>query len=244
MTLRAILFDRDDTLSLTEQGMYMEAALWTQERFGLEPKITLSAMREQWASVEGKWQHLRTLEEEHQFWKEYALELGKGLNLTGEQALELVTEWPYYRFIKAVPEAREVLSKLREKGYKIGVLSNTLPNVAATLSAIEIHDLVDVAIASCTLGTHKPDLECFVQAAQLLEHAPHEILFVDDKLENVQAALELGMHALLINHHSETGESFKYSTLEMDTVARIEGEIHNLYGVLEYVEKQEAEKVS
>jgi len=236
MTLRAILFDRDDTLSLTEQGIYMEAALWTQQKFGLEPKNTLGAMQQQWASVEGKWQHLRTLEDEHQFWQDYALELGQKLGLNHQQALELVTQWPYYRFIKAVPEAREVLSKLRQKGYKIGVLSNTLPNVEATLSAIEIHDLVDVAIASCTLGTHKPDLECFIKAAELLEHAPNEILFVDDKLENVQAALELGMHALLINHHTAKGEKFLYSTLEMDTVARTDGEIHNLYGVLEYVE--------
>jgi len=227
MTLRAILFDRDDTLSLTEQGIYMEAALWTQQKFGLEPKITLGAMQQQWASVEGQWQHLRTLEDEHTFWQDYALELGKRLGLNHEQALELVTEWPYYRFIKAVPEARQVLSKLRAKGYKIGVLSNTLPNVAATLSAIEIHDLVDVAIASCTLGSHKPDLECFVKAAELLGHTPEEILFVDDKLENIQAALELGMHALLINHHAEKGATLN---------TRVDSEIFNLYGVLEYVE--------
>lgn len=198
--IKAVLFDRDDTLSFTDQGVYVQAARWLQERYGLDPREAARHLLAQWEGVEGKWQHLRTLEDEAAFWQEYGAELAGRLGLTAADGSAIMRAWPYERFLVPAPGAREMLLELRERGLRIGVLSNTLPNVAATLETVGIADLVDVAVSSCTLGVHKPEPEAFVLAAELLGVAPGEVLFVDDKLENVEAARGVGMRALLIDH--------------------------------------------
>lgn len=198
--LRAVLFDRDDTLSLNDAGVYRQAALWLHERQGLDPRAALGAMQAQWTSVVGKWEHLRTLDDEAAFWDAYARELAGRLGAPGEVGLDIVREWPYERFLLPAPNVREVLGGLRALGLRIGVLSNTLPNVGVTLRAIGVDDLVDVALASCTLGVSKPHADAFVLAARELGVRPDEVLFVDDKQENVDAARAVGMHALLIDH--------------------------------------------
>ena len=201
--LRAVLFDRDDTLSRTDAGVYREAARWLHDHYGIEPKRGAREMLAQWASVMGKWEHLRTLEDEEAFWRGYAAELAHRLGLPLEAGQELLSEWPYWRFLRPVPGAREVLLELRARGLKVGVLSNTLPNVGVTLEAIGVADLVDVALATCTLGVHKPEARAFLLAAQALDLAPSEVLFVDDRRENVEAAGAVGMRALLIDHDAK-----------------------------------------
>jgi len=218
--IKAVLFDRDDTLSLTDRSVYRRAALWVQERFGIPAADAAAHMLAQWAGVEGRWEHLRTLDDEERFWRAYAAELADRLGLGVEAGEELVREWPYERFLVPVPAVQTVLAELRALGMKIGVLSNTLPNVAATLKAIGIADLVDVAIASCTLGVHKPHPEAFTRAAELLGVPVEAVLFVDDRVENVDAARALGMQALLIDHSGSTP-----------------GALHDLRGVVKYVNR-------
>lgn len=198
-SLKAVLFDRDDTIAYTDREVYREAAIWTAGRFGLEPRRVGEVLAGLWAERGQEWWHIRTPREEQVFWDAYGLELMSRLGLPADAAPELMHAFPYERYMKAVPNAREVLLALRERGLKIGVLSNTLPSIDRTLEAVGLADLVDVAVASCTLGVHKPDADAFLQAAALLGLPPAEILFVDDKPENVQAALALGMQAMLID---------------------------------------------
>lgn len=201
--IHAVLFDRDDTLSLTDAGVYQQAAGWLHERHGLEPREAARAMLAQWQSVEERWRELRSLEDEEAFWAQYAGELTARLGLSPSEGAELLREWPYWRFLVPAPGVREVLSELRARGLKIGVLSNTLPNVAVTLEAIGVAELVDVAISTCVLGVHKPDPQAFVLASERLGVAPVHTLFVDDLPENVEAARRVGMQALLIDHRGQ-----------------------------------------
>ena len=55
------------------------------------------------------------------------------------------------------------------------------------------------AIATGTLGVHKPEPDAFLKAAELMGLPPAEILFIDDKLENVVAARAVGMQASVID---------------------------------------------
>ena len=205
--IRAVLFDRDDTLSLTDAGVYRLAAQWAAERYGLDPREAARAMQAQWASVEGRWQHLRSLEDEEAFWEVYGTELAGRLGLGPEEGRPLVEAYPYWKFLVPAPGARAVLTELRRRGLKIGVLSNTLPNVAVTLEAVGLADLVDVALSSCTLGVHKPEPEVFRLAAGRLGLPPGQILFVDDLPANVAAARAVGMQAVLIDHAGAAPEA-------------------------------------
>ncbi|WP_407570596.1 HAD family hydrolase [Deinococcus altitudinis] len=221
--VRGVLFDRDETIAYTDPAVYREAATWAAAHFGLEVKTVGAALQAQWAAQEdparqGGWWGLRTEADEAAYWERYGHELAGRLGVPESEIGVMLTEWPYQSYMKPVAGAREVLSELRVRGVKVGVLSNTLPSIAATLEALNLADVVDVAIASCTLGIHKPQLGAFVQAAALMELPLGEILFIDDKLENIEAARRTGMQAELIDLRGEQP-----------------GAIHTLYAVLDRV---------
>lgn len=205
--IQAVLFDRDDTLSHTDPGVFQQHAAWAAERYGLDAQEAAQAMLAQWASVQERWWLLRSMEDEERFWEEYGAELAARLGLPESEGRPLVEAYPYWTFLTPAPGAREVLLELRARGLKIGVLSNALPSVVATLEALGLADLVDVALSSCLLGVHKPDPEVFRLAAERLETVPQHILFVDDLPENVAAARSVGMQAVLIDHRGEAEDA-------------------------------------
>ncbi|OLV19073.1 HAD family hydrolase [Deinococcus marmoris] len=197
--LKAVLFDRDDTIAYTDREVYAEAARWAAGKYGLDARAVGTAMLGQWQERALTWWDLRTEDDETAFWDSYGLELMERLGLPASDAAAFMAAYPYERFMKPVPHAREVLQELRARGLKIGVLSNTLPSIARTLEEVGLADLVDVAVATCSVGIHKPDVGAFLHAAGALGLRPQEVLFVDDKVENVEAARALGMQATVID---------------------------------------------
>jgi putative hydrolase of the HAD superfamily len=222
-TIRGVLFDRDETIAYTDPSVYRQAALWAAQEFGLDAREVGKALQAQWAAQEDPqrvsgWWALRTEADEAAYWENYIAELAARLDLPAERVAGLLAEWPYQRYMKAVPEAREVLSELKRRGLKVGVLSNTMPSIVATLEAVNLADVVDVAIATGTLGVHKPHPDAFLQAAALMGLPEEHILFIDDKLENVVAARALGMKAAVIDLKGEQP-----------------GVLHSLHAVLDLV---------
>ncbi|WP_291426507.1 HAD family hydrolase [Deinococcus sp.] len=217
--LAAVLFDRDDTLAYTDPAVYQEAALWLAGQYGLDAKSAGQAMAEVWQEQSAAWWHLWTQAQEDNFWKEYGAELSRRLGLSETDTDAFMQAYPYERFMKPVGNAREVFGDLRARGLKIGVLSNTLPSIGRTLEALGLTDLVDVALATCTLGVHKPEAAAFTLAAQAMQLAPGQILFIDDRLENVEGARAVGMQATQIDLSGQNPQA-----------------IHNLAQVLELVQ--------
>ncbi len=217
--LAAVLFDRDETLAYTDPAVYREAALWLAGQYGLDARSAGQTMAGLWQEQSDAWWHLRTEAHEDDFWKEYGAELTRRLGLSEADTDAVMKTYPYERFMKPVSNAREVLSDLRARGLKIGVLSNTLPSIHRTLEAVGLADLVDVALATCTLGVHKPEATAFTLAAQAMQLAPGQILFIDDRLENVEAARAVGMQAAQIDLSGQNPQA-----------------IHNLAQVLELVQ--------
>ncbi len=108
---------------------------------------------------------------------------------------------------KAWSEKKEVFSviaKLKEKRYKIGLLSNTeLPSVPHFQEKKYPH--FDVVVLSCLEGMIKPDKEIYELTVKRLAITPQEALFIDDKKENVEGAKKVGLHAI----HFTDVHSFK-----------------------------------
>jgi putative hydrolase of the HAD superfamily len=60
----------------------------------------------------------------------------------------------------------------------------------------KIADAFDQIFISAEMGLAKPDPRIYQAAAAELEKEPSEILFVDDFIENVQAARKVGWNAI------------------------------------------------
>lgn len=80
--------------------------------------------------------------------------------------------------------------------YKLGILSNAMPDARANLREHINESLFDVIVFSGEEGIKKPDAEIFRRVLARLGVQPAEAVFVDDLPANIEAARALGMHAI------------------------------------------------
>ncbi len=51
-------------------------------------------------------------------------------------------------------------------------------------------------LSSCYLGLRKPDAAIYRLALEITQRRPDECLFIDDRLPNIEAAMQIGMRAI------------------------------------------------
>ncbi len=90
----------------------------------------------------------------------------------------------------------EVAKDLKRK-YNIAMLSNDLKNWSSFLrNKFNINHLFDVVVISGDVGYRKPDKRIYEILLNKTQSFAEECLFIDDKLENLQAASELGIKTI------------------------------------------------
>ena len=88
-----------------------------------------------------------------------------------------------------------LLPRLRVDG--VHLATNQDPRRAAALAPLLASLDVDGGFVSCDVGARKPTPAFFTAVLDVLAIRPDECLLVDDASENVQAALDFGMDAVL-----------------------------------------------
>lgn len=76
------------------------------------------------------------------------------------------------------------------------MLSNALPNLSDTAKGLAADDKIFV---SYKLGLLKPDAEIYEQILTLLKAKPEEVIFIDDKLKNIETAKSIGINGIVFN---------------------------------------------
>ncbi len=81
--------------------------------------------------------------------------------------------------------------------YRTAMLSNNwAPDGRAMAQKLGIADCFDVFVTSAEIGVMKPDPRIYQVALERLGMSPKEAVFVDDFIENVEAARRMGMGAV------------------------------------------------
>lgn len=94
------------------------------------------------------------------------------------------------------PRVLSWIDVLRQRGYPIGILSNLpFPMAGALRGTPGFMEHFDHVTFSCELGLFKPQAAIYEHSFRGLGVAPEETLFIDDKIENVEGARAMGMHA-------------------------------------------------
>ncbi len=96
------------------------------------------------------------------------------------------------------PDVWKIAQRLAEHGFPLGILSNTCAghwdfcqlNYPELLSRFSVHAL------SFRIGTMKPNPDIYIQAARLASTPPENVLFIDDRPENIESARLLGIDAI------------------------------------------------
>jgi len=90
------------------------------------------------------------------------------------------------------------LARELRASHKLAILSNADRSLRERLeSDIGIHHLFDDIVCSAEVGMAKPEPAIYLLAAERLGLEPSECVFVDDLDTNVEAARQVGMHAVL-----------------------------------------------
>ncbi len=104
-------------------------------------------------------------------------------------------------FVSLFDDAASTLTALREKGYRIGIVTNgPLVQQHRKLDVSGLRLLCDTVVVSDEEGVKKPDPEIFFRAAARLGLSPAQCLMVGDHPEfDIEGALAAGMHAVFID---------------------------------------------
>lgn len=96
--------------------------------------------------------------------------------------------------IELVPSSIELVHRLRRAGYGVHLGTNQEAHRAAYMrTTLGYDDLFDVSCYSCDLGTIKPEPAYFERAVARIRTTPAEVVFVDDRLDNVESARSVGL---------------------------------------------------
>lgn len=144
------------------------------------------------------------------FKSKYWLELDKG-TITEEEAAELfckageetkkeikrvMNSWK--DMLQPIPETIEILKELKQKGYKIYVLSNYHKSAfEKTSMENEFFKLLDGRVISYEINCIKPDREIYDKLLKNYNLEAGETLFIDDMEENILGAEKLGIQTIL-----------------------------------------------
>jgi len=128
------------------------------------------------------------------FWQKLLHEAGLKLPATTVDELNL---WDARMWTTQNPAILAWQEKLKQSSLLTGILSNMGDNVLANIERefAWIHRF-DVLVWSFQLHLAKPDPAIYRYALQKLGVEPTEALFLDDKIENVEAARALGIQSL------------------------------------------------
>lgn len=95
------------------------------------------------------------------------------------------------------PEIIPMLVGLKEKGYKVGLISNCFSEEAKVIRESELFPYFDGVCLSCEQGVEKPDKEIFRRCMDQLGVNPQECLYVGDGgSRELETARDLGMKAV------------------------------------------------
>jgi putative hydrolase of the HAD superfamily len=186
---RAVVFDLDDTLYPFRRfrlSGFLAVAEHLSKRSGLDVRVGVRTL------VRASRGHSRGAEiqaclEQHELPAAWLPELVEVLRY----------HTPKLRLARATTR---VLQDLREKGWRLGVLTNGAPSIQlAKIDALGLRALVDVIACATTVGrgTGKPDGDAFAHMARALSVPLHRAVHVgDDEVCDVAGARAAGLSAV------------------------------------------------
>lgn len=97
------------------------------------------------------------------------------------------------------PDAINTPSQLKNRGYKIGLISNCSIEIPLLWSETAFADLIDTPIFSSRVRLRKPDSRIYHLACQRLGVMPENCLYIADGEDHeLAAAAKVGLHPVLI----------------------------------------------
>jgi putative hydrolase of the HAD superfamily len=106
-------------------------------------------------------------------------------------------------------------SRLKAKGYTVGLLSNA-EQAAMAFFYEQGYAMFDAAVFSCAEGTRKPEQRIYEIALERLNVTPHEAIFIDDRADFIAGAKRLGIQTILFKDHEQVRQDLAAFAISLE----------------------------
>ncbi|KGT47607.1 HAD family hydrolase [Acinetobacter sp. HR7] len=227
MTIRAVLFDLDNTLTHRDLSVQAYSRYLADYYTHSLQQVEIEKITEIVRRIDNGGYPKKELLTHSTIGGSVAHALREELAWRAQPSLEELTDFWFQnfgQFAVAMPQAEQLLQSLKSADYKLAVISNggheTRLNI---INGLGFSHYFDEIISSGLVGISKPNPEIFLHTAEKLEVAPEHCLYIGDHpINDIQGAENAGMQSLWI-------EGFHAP------VQPIERKIKNLVEVLDYL---------
>lgn len=138
--------------------------------------------------------------DEEEFWISYAESEQISLPADWTEQLDLAKK----EALHTIPGMLELVQDLKKQGFIVGLLSNVHKSKVQIRRDMGFYDFFDPLLLSCELGVKKPDPKIFEILLNTLQQLlPEEILLIDDKQANIEAAGAFGIDGIKFSGYKD-----------------------------------------
>jgi len=233
--IQAILFDMNGTLRSREPHPETQESAYARLRQFLgKPEAGMDFWDElnRRHKAYARWAQEKLVQlTEAEIWAEWMLP-GTPLSQLEPMAAELTLAWQERKGrVVPKPGAGDTIQALGQRGYRLGVISNTMStlDIPGSLAAFGWEEYFEVVILSADFHVRKPSPEPFLEAARRLNLVPAQCAYIGNRLSKDIAGCRQAGYALGLVLEPPTGPRSD----ELDLPVIPDGIIHSLTGLLD-----------
>ena len=180
-----------------------------------------------WRTTQLEYTWLRSLMKRHKdFWKITEDSLDKSMkvfNINPNMKSELLD---LYKILSPYPEVKETLQLLKEKNYKLSILSNGTPSLLNELVDSNNLKVFDDIFSVEEVGIFKPDSKVYDIPVKKYKIEKREVAFLSANTWDVSGGGNYGFNAIWVNRNNIIFDNLDYSP---------ENQINNLKHLLDII---------
>ena len=184
-----------------------------------------------WRTTQLEYTWLRSLMKRHKdFWQITEDSLDKSL-LAFKIDLSMRSELlNLYKILSTFPEVKDVLKNLKEKKYKLSILSNGTPDLLDVLiKSNNLEKMFDDIFSIEEVGIYKPDANVYNLPVKKYNIAKDEVAFLSANTWDVSGAGNFGFNSIWVNRNKNIFDKLDYIP---------HNEINNLNELLKIVKNE------
>lgn len=124
-----------------------------------------------------------------------------------EYVKHVMTTW--FKKLNPIEGMFELIQELKEKGYRIYLLSNASPRIYEYMDQIPAIRFFDGYLISCDIQVNKPDLEIYQSLMRKYDLIAEECIFIDDLERNIAGAKAVGWQGYVFKGAADLRQHFK-----------------------------------
>jgi len=166
-----------------------------------------------WRTTQLEYTWLRSLMKRHKdFWEITEDSLNKSMKVFNIEPSMKNDLLDLYKVLSSYPEVKETLNKLKEKNYKLAILSNGTPSLLNRLvSNNNLENIFDDIFSIEEVGIFKPDSKVYDIPIQKYKIQKEEIAFLSANTWDVSGGGNFGYNSIWVNRNNSIFDNLDYS---------------------------------